>query len=93
MIPCNFKLVLFFAKSFKKPLKGYIKDRRLNLTLGLSYYVSFSSSLQSHSLWVTLYKVEHLIWIVILLLLSHLMALHEQAVERNSLLWDERSNI
>ena len=59
MIPCNFKLVLFFAKSFNKPLKGYIKDRRLNLTLGLSYYVSFSSSLQSHSLWVTLYKVEH----------------------------------
>ena len=46
MIPCNCKLVSFFAKSLNKPLK----DRRLNLTLGSLCFKSSRTSLQSHPL-------------------------------------------
>ena len=38
MIPCNYKLVFFFAKSLKKALKDYIQGRRLNLTLKSSNF-------------------------------------------------------
>ena len=42
------------SSSLCKPIKDYIRGRRLNLTRGFSYYMSFRSSLQSHHLWVTL---------------------------------------
>ena len=53
IILCNCKLVCFFAKSVYKTLQDYIQGRKVNLTMGLSYYLR--SSLQSHSLWETLY--------------------------------------
>ena len=55
MISCNFKLVSFFDKSLNKPLKDYLLGKRLNLTEGSSYYISFRLFLQSRPLWVTLY--------------------------------------
>ena len=55
IIPCNKVAVLFFAKSFNKPLKYYILGSSLNLNLESSYFKSFRSSLQSHPMWVTLY--------------------------------------
>ena len=33
MVRCNCKLLSFFAKSIKKPLKDYIQGGRLDLTL------------------------------------------------------------
>ena len=43
-------LLLFLAKSFKRPLKDSLLDKRLTLTLESSYSNSFRSSLQSHPL-------------------------------------------
>ena len=55
MIPCNCKLVFFFAKSSFKSLDYYIQGRILNLSLESTNIKSVCSSLQSHPLWITLY--------------------------------------
>ena len=63
MIPCNFELVIFFAKSYKYPLEDNIQGRSFNFTLRSSYLKSFRSSLQFHPLWVTLYsEMEYRFW-------------------------------
>ena len=51
---CTCKLVSFFYKPFNKPLEDYIKGRRLNLIVESIYLKSFTSSLQSHPLQLTL---------------------------------------
>ena len=58
MIPSNFKLVSFFARSLNKPLNYFIRGSRLISTLESSYLKSFGSSLKSHSLCVTLYEYD-----------------------------------
>ena len=55
MIPCNCKLVIFFAKSLNKQLIDYIQDSWLSLTLESPYFKGFMSLLKSHPLWITLY--------------------------------------
>ena len=46
VIPRNCKRVSFFAKSYNMLLKDYIPPRRLNFSLGLSYFISFRSPLR-----------------------------------------------
>ena len=36
----NYKLIIFFAKTFNKPFKDYIEGRRFNQNLRLSYLKS-----------------------------------------------------
>ena len=54
-IPCIFKLISFYAKSFKTPLKDSIKGRKLIQYWDLAYRKNFQSFFQCHPLWVTLY--------------------------------------
>ena len=47
-ILCSFKLVSFFVMSINRPIKDNIQDKRLNLFLQSSYFMSFRSTLKSH---------------------------------------------
>ena len=61
MIPCNCLTCFFFPKPLNNPLEDCILGRGLNL-IAKSSFMSFTSSWQSHPLWVTLYIY---IWIYI----------------------------
>ena len=54
---CFFRCLIF-----KYPIKDRISDRSLNLTLESTYFKCFRSSLQSHSLWNTLYVFMVRVW-------------------------------
>ena len=52
MIPCNYKLVSFFDKLLDSLFKNYTRSGQKTLF----NFKSVKSSLQPHSLWITLYK-------------------------------------
>ena len=55
VIHCNCKLVSFLDKSSRKSLEDYAQSGRLYWMVDCSYFISFTSSLQSRPMWVALY--------------------------------------
>ena len=64
-IPCNCKLVSFFAKLLNKSFKDNIQCKKFSLTLKLSNYTSFRSSLKYHLFWGNCVREEYTMYLII----------------------------